>query len=412
MHKDFFELISVDALREKFVSFPRMGEEECPLAQVRNRVLAERLQADTDLPLQSRSCMDGFALRAEDSFGAGEFAPAYVDIAGEVEIESPPDFDILPGQCARIVTGGFLPDSADAVVMFEQTKEMGGGGIEIRRAVAPGENVMLRGEDAFRDEIVLEPGSRIGFREAGLLAAFGVDTPSVFKRPRVGIISTGNELIAVNKSPAPGLIRDVNSHSLAVLVQECGGIASGYGIVRDDSSQLNAAVQQALLENDAVLISGGSSVGCRDMTLSVLSDLAGSRIMAHGVALSPGKPTILCECSGKAIWGLPGQVTSVQVVMLVLVQSFLRYIGGEEECSKSSRRICHPAVTGRNIASAPGREDWVRVRIVPDNDQLVAWPITGKSGLLRTMTKADALLKIAAEREGLDRGELAWVWRL
>ncbi len=412
MYKDFFQLKSVNALREEFYSFSRMEKKDCSLEDCTGRVLAQDIPADCDLPMRSRSSMDGFALRAEDTFGAGEFSPAYADIAGEVKIESPPDFDISPGECARIVTGGILPDSADAVIMFEQTKEMGGGSIEVRKAVPPGENVMLRGEDGKQGERVLQKGSRVGFKESGLMAAFGAHTVQVFCTPRVGIISTGDEVIPVREDPEPGQVRDVNRYSLSALVRDCGGIPAAYGVVRDDFSSLKKAVSRAMEENDTVLVSGGSSVGLRDMTVEVFQGLGNSRILAHGVALSPGKPTILCESGGKALWGLPGQVTSVQVVMLVLVEPFLRYIGGEEAPLYPGRRMGHPVRLGRNIASAPGREDYLRVSLEFSKDEVIAWPIVGKSGLLRTMVNADGLIRIPAEKEGISEGESVWVIRV
>lgn len=405
MGHDFFQLVSVDRLRESALAFPVLGKESCPLESIPGRVLAEDFYADCDWPMRSRSCMDGFALRAADSFGAGEFSPAYADIAFECRIDSPPKQDIRPGQCARIVTGGILPSSADSVVMFEQTREMEDGCLEIRRPVAPGENIMLRAEDAAEGDLLLGRGTRVGFRESGLLAAFGGHECRTYRRPRVGIISTGDEIIPVHQKPAPGLVRDVNLYTLAAQVRDCGGEPRLYGAVRDEYFALKDAVLRAIEENDSVLISGGSSVGVRDLTIKVLEDLPDSRILAHGVALSPGKPTILSDISGKAVWGLPGQVSSVQVVMLVLVEPFLRHIGGETDPLRSFEKRLYPAVLGRNTPSAPGREDYVRISMETGEGESVAWPVTGKSGLLRTMSNAWGMIRIPAESEGLVKGE-------
>ncbi|MFP4657741.1 MAG: molybdopterin molybdotransferase MoeA, partial [Desulfonatronovibrionaceae bacterium] len=302
MYKDFFQLKSVSSLRELSFSFPVTAEQECALESAPGRVLAQKFYADCDWPMHSRSSMDGFAVRAADTFGAGEFSPAYLDITSEVRIDRPPNTDIQPGGCARIVTGGILPDSADAVVMFEQTKEMGDGCLEVRKPVAPGENIMLRSEDATQGDLLLSPGTRIGFRESGLLAAFGGHRVRVYRPPAVGIISTGDEIIAVDQRPTPGLVRDVNRYALVALVRECGANPVCYGAVPDDYQALLEAVSRAAEENDVVLISGGSSVGTRDLTVKVLEGRPGSRILAHGVALSPGKPTILSDFSSKAVW--------------------------------------------------------------------------------------------------------------
>ncbi|MEJ2700634.1 MAG: molybdopterin-binding protein [Desulfuromonadales bacterium] len=259
--------IEFEGLLRTFVS---TGTEVVPFHRAFGRVLAEELVAPEDLPPGPRSSMDGYALRAADVFGAGESSPAYADLAGEIKVNEYPDFPLGSGQCAWIPTGGFLPSGADSVVMVEYTQDIGAGTIEVRQSVAPGENVMNRGEDAALGQKVLLAGTRLRPQEVGLLAALGVQEVTVHRRPRVGILSTGDELVPVEQKPAPGRIRDVNSYTVSCLTEAAGGEAKGYGIVGDDLGRLVQTLQQALAECDVVFLSGGSSKGTRDLTVAAL----------------------------------------------------------------------------------------------------------------------------------------------
>jgi len=411
--QDFFQVISVQEFLQKLKGFSPVRTEEVLLEQSFSRILAQDIIAREDLPLVHRSCMDGYALRAKDSFGASESNPAYLEIAGEVQIEKTPDFTLKPGQCARIVTGGTLPEGADSVIMVEHTQDLGAGTIEIRKSVAPFENVMLKGEDFRSGETVLSSGTYINFKQVGILAALGFANVKVYKKVKVGIISTGDELIPVHKTPAPGQVRDVNSYTLGQLVEKAGGKFKLYGIVQDKLDAIIASLKIALQENDVVLISGGSSIGVRDLTIQALESIQGVEVLAHGVAISPGKPTILARQKNKAIWGLPGQVASAQVVMLVLVLPFLAHIGGQKNAFSQENRILVQAELARNIASKYGREDYVRVRLENSEGEFTkpkAIPILGKSGLLKTIVQADGLLKIPDNVEGLEKGTEVKVW--
>ena len=352
--------------------------------------------------------MDGFAVRAKDVFGAGESNPGYLDKTADIAIDSPPDFDLEPGRCAGIVTGGVLPHGADAVIMVEHTGELGADTIEIRKSVAPGDNVMLRGEDARTGVTALPAGTPLRPQEIGLLAALGHATPAVHARPRCGIISTGDELIPVEQTPRTGQVRDVNSHALAALIDKTGGVSTLYGLVRDEEQPLVDAVARAVAENDVVFISGGSSVGLRDLTQTAINALPDSEILAHGVAVAPGKPTILARVGNKAVWGLPGQVTSAQIVMLVFGCPFLRHIQGDDAAFDMNKRRTVRVPLARNLASKPGREDYVRVRL--DNGEAI--PVLGRSGLLKTMIQAHGLLRVPADSEGVEAGTPVDVWVL
>lgn len=408
MKDGFFHVVSTARFAELLMAFPPLPRETAPLAEAAGRVLAEDAVADQDLPLTPRSSMDGFAVRARDVFGAGESNPAYLEKTADIAIDRPPDFALEPGACAGIVTGGVLPDGADAVVMVEHTGQLGAGTIEIRKSVAPGDNVMLRGEDALAGHAALAAGTVLRPQEVGLLAALGIAEPTVRARPRCAIVSTGDELVPIGQVPQPGQVRDVNSYTLAALAAQAGGAPRLYGLAPDDEAALTDAVARAVAENDVIFLSGGSSVGLRDLTQAAVTAQPDSEILAHGVALAPGKPTILARVGTKAVWGLPGQVTSAQIVMLVFGRPFLRHLQGDPAAFDASRRRTLRVRLARNVASRPGREDYVRVRL----DQDGAHPVLGRSGLLKTMIQAHGLVCVPADSEGLEAGTNVDVWML
>ncbi|WP_147820386.1 molybdopterin molybdotransferase MoeA [Salidesulfovibrio onnuriiensis] len=411
MSHGFFQIISRAEFEELLRSFPALAPETVSLAEASGRVLARDLIAPHDWPLTSRSCMDGFAVDARDVFGAGESNPVYLECVGTLRVDEQPDLALNPGECARIATGGSLPQNADAVVMVEHTVEMDGGTVEIQKSAAPGLNVMHQGEDAQTGQPILKAGVSMNFKEIGLAAALGFDELEVVKKPRMGILSTGDELIPVNETPRPGQVRDVNSHTLSVTAEAAGAIVTRYGIIRDNLKSLTTALANAMAENDLVLLSGGSSIGVRDLTVQAIEAQPDSAILAHGVAVSPGKPTILGTVGQTPIMGLPGQVASAQVVMLVLALPLIRHLQGDARAFDKSQRPRRQAVLARNVASKQGREDYVRVRLEERPGQPpLAHPVLGKSGLLRTMVNADGLAIIPAESEGLYADAAIEIW--
>lgn len=412
MEQGFFEVVSRERFEELLRGFALLETETVPLERCQGRVLAQDLAAPEDLPALARSCMDGFAVRARDVFGAGESAPAYLELAGEIAVDRAPDFALSPGTCARIPTGGAMPQGADAVVMVEQTHEMSGT-VEVRKSLAPGDNVMLQSEDVLAGAVALEAGRLLRVPEVGLLAALGLLEAPVRRRARVDVLSTGNEVVPVSARPRPGQVRDVNSLALACLAQDAGAEARTRGILPDRLETLRTALLESLDASDCVLLSGGSSVGVRDLTVAALETLPEAAVLAHGVALSPGKPTILARVGGKPVIGLPGQVASAQVVMLVLVQPFLRHLMGDASAFDRSRRVLRQAELARNLASKPGREDYVRVRLEErEGRPPLAHPLPGKSGLLKTLLQAQGLVAVPADREGLYAGAAVDVWLL
>jgi molybdopterin molybdotransferase len=295
-----------------------------------------------------------------------------------------------------------LPEGADSIVMVEYTEEIDDTTIEVYRSVAPGQNMVEVGEDIKRGETVLHCGRRIRPQEAGMLAALGIRKVPVYKKPVIGIISTGDEIVPINENPGPGRIRDVNTYTLSGLIQEAGATAVPYGIVHDDYEALLTKSTQALAECDMVMVSGGSSVGVRDFTIDVISAMEDSEIMFHGISISPGKPTILARVQNKAFWGLPGHVVSAMIVFSCIVKPFIENVSGCTEDTEKEFRVT--AKLNRNIASSQGRVDYVRVRLLQKDGAVWVEPILGKSGLINTMVKADGLIEIGMNTEGLDRG--------
>ena len=403
--ESFFNVMEIDQVFRFISRFTKTAKESITITDAQNpsgRVLADDVASDEDIPGFDRSTMDGYAVAAASTFGAGETNPAYLSIKGSVDMGVVPDFTIGPGECAEIPTGGMLPEGSDSIVMVEYTNVMDDTMIEVLKAVAPGQNVIRKGDDLHRGEILLAAGTRMRPQEIGLLAAMGKTRIVVYKKPQVAIISTGNEIVPVNKKPGIGEIRDVNSHTIAAQVREAGGIPVSYGIVKDDFAQMMDTLSLAHSQSDMVLISGGSSVGARDFTTKAIEKLPDSGILVHGITISPGKPTIIAEAAGKPVMGLPGHAVSAMVVFSVVVKPFLNHISGIRE--NDGRTTKPKAVLSRNIASPLGRQDYVRVKITHENGVVKAHPIPGKSGLISTMVKADGLVVIPMNSEGLDQG--------
>jgi molybdopterin molybdotransferase len=405
--KDFFKVTDLKKVIEYISLFETVEAEQVFLQDTPGRILAEDIISDIDLPGFSRSTMDGFAVKASSTFGASDENPAYLTIAGSIAMGESPSFSVKQGEAAKIATGGMLPEGADSVIMIEHTETLDEKTIEAYKSVAPGQHMIEKGEDFAQGNIILTAGQKIRPQEAGLLAAFGKEKVRVYKKPVIGIISTGDEVVPVSEKPLPGQIRDINTFTLSGQVAEASGIPLAYGIVKDDYENLLGICRKAVLESDMLLISGGSSVGTRDFTIEVLSALPDSEIIVHGISISPGKPTILARSGKKAIWGLPGHVVSAMIVFGVVVKPFIEKISGLSSGQKS--RVTVSARLSRNISSAQGRTDYIRVKLTEAGGVLFAEPILGKSGLINTMVKADGLIKIGQNTEGLEKGTVVKV---
>ncbi len=400
--KDYFKVTDLDQVLKCVSEFEKHDNETVDIHDSAGRILAEEIVSDIDLPGFTRSTMDGFAVVAASTFGASAGSPAFLELKGAVSMGEEPEISVTSGQAAGIPTGGMLPAGADSVVMIEHTELIDDSAIEVMKSVAPGQNIIEKGEDFQKGKIILSPGSNIRSAETGLMAAFGINRVKVFQKPVVGIISTGDEVVPITDYPPPGHIRDINTYTLSAMVRDSGGIPIHFGIVKDDSAALKSACDEAIDRCDMVLISGGSSVGLRDYTVDVLSGLPDSQILVHGISISPGKPTILASVGGKPFWGLPGHVVSAMVVFDVVVKPFLEKISGRRDYHRN--RFTHSAILSRNVASAQGREEFIRVKTVKKDGAEYAEPVLGKSGMINTMIHADGLIRIPLNTEGLDKG--------
>jgi molybdopterin molybdotransferase len=401
---EFLRVVSSDELFRQLGSFPRLAAERVPLFDSLGRTLTEDAIAPEDLPERPRSAMDGYAVRAEDTFGASDANPALLKIAGVVEMGKLSDLVVAAGEAAQISTGGFLPSGADSVVMVEYTDRAGKDSVEVTRPVTAKANVIDRGDDVRAGEAVVPQGRRLRPQELGLLAALGVVEVSVYRRPRVAVISTGDEVVPIDRKPGPGQIRDANACSVSALVRASGAEPIAFEIVPDDLAKLARTLLAALSEADVVVLSGGSSVGTRDLMVDAVASLPMVEVLAHGVTIRPGKPTLLARQNGKAILGLPGHPVSAIIIAQVFLVPFLRYLQGgvHEKGPLGERRKAELAVS---MHSTTGLEEYVRVRLEEQRGgRVIAHPVFGKSSMLSTMVKADGLVVIPPPLEGLPRG--------
>jgi molybdopterin molybdotransferase len=423
---EFLTLLPPDEARALLLSHltqPITDSDLIDVPSALGRVLAEDIHAPHPLPDFQRSTVDGYAVRARDTHGASDSLPAYLNLIGEVPMGDAPAFQMGAGQCAQIHTGGMLPTGADAVVMLEYTQSAQANEIEVFRAVADGENVIRVGEDVAQGQTVQARGSRLRPAEIGGLMALGIVKVNVVRKIRVGLISTGDEVINPGQSPRPGQVRDVNSYTLGALVEKAGGVPKLYGVVSDQFDAMKDVAAKALAQCDVLIITAGSSASTRDMTAEVIRSLGQPGVLVHGINTRPGKPTILGVCNGKAVIGLPGNPVSALVngylFLVPVIEKLLGTLPGPK-----------PTVFARltvNLPSQAGREDWWPIKLTTETQrhgdlsnrsfrgsvvegiEYQAEPIFGKSNLIFTLASADGLLRIHPDATGLGAGELVEV---
>ena len=369
------------------------------------RVLAEKIISRKNIPGFNRSTMDGYAVKARDTFGASDSLPAYLDMVHEIKMSGKPSFLLQDGQAARISTGGMLPEGADAVVMLEYTDNVSSAMIEVSRSVAPWENIIWGDEDIKKNEVILQKGHRLRPQDIGLLAAIGWAKISVFRKPVIAILSTGDEIVSIDSQPEPGQVRDINSYALSAAIEQMGSTPYCLGIIPDDEAVLEKELRKFLdtKEIDLVLISGGSSVGPRDYTLKVLSRLGPPGVLVHGLASKPGKPTIISLNHHKPFIGLPGHPVSAMMVFENVVRRIIIDLKGEIVHFGDRKTIT--ALLENNVFSDAGREEYVRVSLINKQDQLWAVPVLGKSGMISSLAKADGYITVGLNQEGLYKGQ-------
>jgi len=402
--KGFFSLKTLDDVRrieaEHFASL-RTSAEAVAAEGARGRVLAEDVRSPAPVPHFARSVVDGYAVRAADTAGATLGLPSYLEVVGCVVMGRPAGMALRPGEAAEVPTGGMLPAGADAAVMIEHTELLGETTIEVSRPVSPGGNIIRVGEDVAAGESCLHAGTRLRAGDLALLATLGVTEVSVYRKPAVALLSTGDEVVPPDAEPGPAEVRDANAWGIAAMVADAGGEPRFAGIIRDVEGALEQAARDAYDGSDALIISGGSSVGERDLARQVLHGLGEPGVLVHGVALKPGKPTIIGLASGKPVFGLPGHPLSAMVSFHRLVRPILRRLGGETD-------LWEPTVVARlsrKVPSDSGRTEYVRVHLVRQGGDLIAEPLFGKSAALSSLIAARGLVEVPLGVEGLDAGE-------
>ena len=371
--------------------------ENVNLSAALGRILAEDITATEYVPDFNRSTVDGYAVRARDTFGCSDSIPAILSLEHEVLMGQGADFTLEPDTCCAVPTGGAVPDGADSVVMIEYTDDYGDGTIGINKSVAPGQNMIFRGDDVSPGKTVLSAGRHISSQDIGALAAIGRVSVPVIKKLKVGIISTGDELVPPEVVPGPGQVRDVNSPMLCAMLSGFGAEAVNYGIVIDDEKLLREKTQLALSECDAVILSGGSSVGVKDAACRIIESFG--ELLLHGIAVKPGKPTILGKAGSKPIIGLPGHpVAAFCITKIFVLPLFSRLMGFKRQSYTVS------AVLTEEIGANHGREQFNFCHLERKEGLLYARPIRSKSGLITTLANADGFFKIGRDCEGLKKG--------
>ena len=404
-----FPLVTSDAALAHLRRFPPLPAERIAVADAVGRVLARDVRTTLDLPHFARSYMDGYAVRARDTADASAAAPVELRVTGSILMGRPAPGRLGAGEAMRIPTGGMLPAGADAVVMVEHTEETDGT-VAIARAATAMQHVMRRGEDAKKGTRIFSRGHRLRPADIGALSGIGLAAVEVHRRPRVAVIATGDEIVAPDVVPGLGQVRNVNQYAIRALIAAAGGIAVDFGVLPDRESVIKAAMRRALRQADAVLISGGSSVGTKDLTPAVVAAMPSARLLVHGIRIKPGKPTLIARAAGKPIVGLPGNPTSALVIFHVFALPLIRRLGGEAIDAAFTPERSVRATMSKSVPSLAGREDWVRVALATgENGAVVATPVAGGSGDIVGFVRADGLVRIAADVAALAPGDAVQV---
>lgn len=402
--KPFFKVKTPEEVFEILRDFPPVSTETVATSAAHGRVTAAEVLSPEDLPPFARSTVDGYAVLARDTFGASEGIPVYLELSGEIHMGQEARDPIAAGHAVKIATGGMLPPGADAVVMEEYTNPLDEETVEVTRACSPWDGVVRPGEDVRRGDLILKPGSQLRPQEIGALSALGITKVEVRRQPVVALIATGDELVDPEQAPAPGQIRNLNQYSIGAMIEACGGLPDQRGIVRDDYDTIHGVVLDCLQRADLVLISGGSSIGRKDYTVEIIESLGKPGLLVHGISLSPGKPTIVARIGSKPVIGLPGHPVSAMIIFEVFCSPLIRHLAGLPLREGRWRRT-QRARLARNVASAPGREDYIRVALEKSDDVWTARPVLGKSSMISTMVKADGYVRIDLNSEGLREGQ-------
>lgn len=398
-----FNVYSVEDARkmlmENFKDF-KIQFEEIDIFDAVNRILGEDIYSKLNVPHFRRSTVDGYAVRSGDTHGASESSPMFLEKIGEVEMGKPTDIIVGTDKAVYVPTGGMVPDGADAVVMIEYAESIDNKNIVVSKPVVSKENIIDIGDDIKENQNVLVKGIKLRPQDIGVLSSIGIDRVKVFKMPSVSIISTGDEIIDPKEKIMPGKIKDINTYTLSAMAKEIGLNVVYKGVVKDDKDLIKSTLEQCIEKSDIIILSGGSSVGVKDLTTIIIDEIGKPGVFVHGVAMKPGKPTVLAKVKNKPIFGLPGQPASAMIAFKVFVEYFVKRIYNINHENKFIE-----ATAALNIHSSEGKETYQMVYLEMENGYYKARPVYGKSGMITLMSKAQGYIKIEEGREGIKEGE-------
>ena len=401
---DFFEVVSSEKVMQTIAEFSPLKSEIVEASSAISRVLAQDIYSPVDLPDFSRATMDGYALNATDTFGASDSIPTYLEVVGNIPMGEAPKFTLKRGHAARISTGGMLPEGSDCVIMQEYTNLMDDKTLEVLKTTSVGENILSVGDDLKKGENFLRSGKLLKSHDIGALFGVGITDVEVHVRPKIAILPTGDELVGPGQKTKPGQIRDINRFSLSAAVSEMNCIPIVEDILPDDLELIKNRLQKIIGDADIVLVSGGSSMGMRDYTVSAINSLGDPGVLIHGISIKPGKPTIIgridIDDGNKILIGIPGHPVSAMMIFHKFVVPVIRRLRGEKDIFVSERRKVFARLS-RNLPSASGREDMIRVSLKSEGDNFIASPLMGNSAMISTMTRADGYVIIPTDFDGL-----------
>jgi molybdopterin molybdotransferase len=400
----FFKVKTVEetfALIEEYIPVTPHKEVRV-LEEALHYILAEPIVAKENVPSFDRSTVDGYAVKAKDTYGSSESMPGFLTVTGEVKMGEVPHSVVGPGNAVYVPTGGMMPSGSDSVIMIEHCEDLDGL-LNTYKQIAPGENVIRAGEDIKEGETLLTAGTKLRPQELGALASLGITHVTVFRQLKVGYLSSGDEIVPYQtETLQEGQIRDINYLTISGLAREWNVDVEYGGIVRDDFEAFRQKAKELYDQVDCLILSGGSSVGAKDYTTEVIQSLGNPGVFVHGISIKPGKPTILAMADGKPVIGLPGHPASAMIIFRLFGERILRKLMGEKVERKPERIF---ARITKNIPSSPGRSDYIRVRLIEKEGEWWAEPIIGKSGLITTLVKSDGIVEISSEKEGISQGE-------
>lgn len=399
----FFDTISVEEAKNRIVENIKdyyLEGEYVKTEEAKNRILYEDIISIENIPEFRRSTVDGYALKSKDSQGASSSIPTILKLKEEIKMGKVSQEEIKSGELSYVPTGGMLPEGSDSVVMVEYIEKLDGETVLVYKPVSNGENIIDIGEDIKKGSIVFKKGEILDSYKIGVLASLGIYKIKVFKKIKVSIISTGDEIIDIKQKISLGKIRDINSYVLGSLVEESDGIVVNKMVIGDDYSLLKNSVEEGLNTSDIVIISGGSSVGVKDYTYDIINSFDDKGVFIHGISIKPGKPTIVGKAKEKMIFGLPGHPVSATIVFNIFVKYAINSIRGTNNLNKVS--YC---LMDRNFPSSPGKKTYQTVKVYENNGDIYATPIFGKSGSMTLISGSDGYIEIEGNEEGIYKGE-------